>query len=58
MATAYENLVEHLKLAIRQLEQFSKSTNNVDAEELYDLIDRIHPRVRGDSPSRSDYEGI
>jgi len=41
MGTAYENLVKNLKFAIRQLEQLSKSTKSVDAEELYDLMDRI-----------------
>ena len=31
MATAYENLVQHLKVVIRQLEQ---STNNISLEQL------------------------
>ncbi len=41
MATAYENLAKHLKLAIRQLEQFNKTVNSIDVLELYDLVDKI-----------------
>ncbi len=41
MATAYENLVKNLKLAIRQLEQFNKTVMYVDQMELYDLVDYI-----------------
>ncbi len=36
MATAYENLAKHLKLAIRQLEQFNKTVNSLDLDCLSD----------------------
>ena len=42
MATAFENLVKHLKLAIRQLEELSSSTKSViDEDQLIDLADKI-----------------
>ena len=41
MATACENLVKHLRLAIRQLEQINKTVNYVDHLELFDLVDKI-----------------
>jgi len=41
MATAYENLVKHLKSAIRQLEQLTSKISSVDEDELLDLVDRI-----------------
>ncbi len=45
MATAYENLIKHLKLAIRQLEQLKTSESCVDEDELYDLLDSINGLV-------------
>ncbi len=42
MATAYENLVKHLKLVIRQLEQLTNKISHVDEDELLDLVDRIN----------------
>ena len=45
MATAYENLVKHLKLAIRQLEHLKTRESTVDEEELYDLVDSINDLV-------------
>ncbi len=41
MATAYENLVKHLKLAIRQLDILDKDCADLDHLQLYDLVDRI-----------------
>ncbi len=41
MATAYESLVKHLKLAIRQLEQLTKQESAVDEDQLSDLADQI-----------------
>ncbi len=45
MATAYENLVKHLKLAIRQLEQLKTRESSVDEEQLYDLVHTVQSRV-------------
>ncbi len=45
MATAYENLIKHLKLAIPQLEQLKTSERCVDEDELYDLLDSINALV-------------
>ncbi len=42
MATAYENLVKHLKLVIRQLHQLVKSDLALDGDELLDLVDTIN----------------
>ena len=42
MATAFENLIKHLKLAIRQLEELSTSKKPVaDEDQLIDLADKI-----------------
>ncbi len=41
MATAYENLVKHLRLSIRQLIQIKADESVVDHVELYDLMDAI-----------------
>ncbi len=40
MATAYINLVKHLKLAIQQLEQSTKVESSVDEDQLIDLADQ------------------
>ncbi len=40
MATAYVNLVKHLKLAIQQLEQSTKVESSVDEDQLIDLADQ------------------
>ncbi len=47
MANAYENLVKHMQLAIRQLEQLTTMPNesSVDIHELYDLTDRLQSLV-------------
>ncbi len=50
MATAYENLIKHLKLAIRQPEQLKTRESCVDGEQLYGLVDTtqslvLHPTV-------------
>ena len=43
IATAYENLVKHLKLVIRQLVDLQDKTESVvDEEELLDLVDTIN----------------
>ncbi len=42
MATAYENLVKHLKLAIQQLEQLTNKISPAEEDELLDLVDRIN----------------
>ncbi len=42
MATAYENLVKHLKLVIRQLQELvTKTESYVDEDELLELVDTI-----------------
>ena len=42
MATAFENLIKHLKLAIRQLEDLSSGSKCViDEDQLIDLADKI-----------------
>ncbi len=41
MATAYENLIKHLKLAIRQMELL-RTTDCGMTDELLDLIDMIN----------------
>ena len=42
MATAFENLIKHLKLAIRQLEELSTSKKPVaDKDQLMNLADKI-----------------
>ncbi len=42
MATAFENLIKHLKLGIRQLETSSNDTKSViDEDQLIDLADKI-----------------
>ncbi len=41
MATAIENLNKHLKLAIRELEQLSKSGIYSIDDETFDLVDKI-----------------
>ncbi len=42
MATAYENLVKHLKLVIRQLRELvTKTESYVDEDELLELVDTI-----------------
>ena len=45
MATAYENLVKHLRLSIRQLIQIKADESVVDHVELYDLMDAIQSLV-------------
>ncbi len=50
MANAYENLVKHMQLAIRQLDQLTTVPNksSVDSHELsylYDLTDRLQSLV-------------
>ncbi len=42
MATAYENLVKHLKLVIRHLDQLVKSDLALDGDELLELVDTIN----------------
>ncbi len=43
MATAYENLVKHLKLVIRQLrEVVIRTESSVDEDELLELVDTIN----------------
>lgn len=42
MATAFENLIKHLKLAIRQLEDLSSGNKcAIDEDQLIDLADKI-----------------
>ncbi len=41
MANAYENLVKHLKLAVRQMEQLKKIETPVDEEEVCDLMTKL-----------------
>ncbi len=42
MATAFQNLIKHLKLAIRQLEELSTVSKSVaDEDQLIDLADQI-----------------
>ncbi len=42
MATAFEILIKHLKLAIRQLEELSSGSKCViDEDQLIDLADKI-----------------
>ena len=42
MATAYENLVKHLNLVIRQLrEVVIRTESSVDEDELLELVDTI-----------------
>ncbi len=43
MATAYENLVKHLKLAIRQLEQLKTRESAID--ELCDLMTSLNDHL-------------
>ncbi len=38
LATAYENVVKHLKLAIRQMEQLTKMETEIDEDEVCDLM--------------------
>ncbi len=45
MATAYENLIKHLNLAIRQLDQLKTRECVVDEEEMYGLVDIIYRQV-------------
>ncbi len=43
MATAYENLVKHLNLVIRQLrEVVIRTESSVDEDELLELVDTIY----------------
>ena len=43
MATAYENLVKHLNLVIRQLRQVViRTESSVDEDELLELVDTIY----------------
>ncbi len=42
MATAYENLIKHLKLALRQLEQLKTIESILEQDEMCDLIDAIN----------------
>ena len=43
MATAYENLVKHLKLVIRQLREIvTRTESSVDEDELLELVDTIN----------------
>ncbi len=41
MATAYENLVKHLKLALRQMQQLTKQEIAIDEDELCDLMNDL-----------------
>jgi len=41
MATAYENLVKHMKLAIRQMEQLKKEETVIDEDEICDLMSNL-----------------
>ncbi len=43
MATAYDNLVTHLKLTIRHLRELvTKTESSVDEDELLELVDPIN----------------
>ena len=41
MATAYENLIKHLKLAVRQLGQLKTRESCIDEDELLDSINAL-----------------
>ena len=41
MATAYKNLVKHLKLAIQQMEQLTKMESEIDQDEVCDLMTKM-----------------
>ncbi len=45
MATAYENVVKHLKLAIRQMEQLTKMETEIDEDEVCDLMSPAQPEL-------------
>ncbi len=45
MATAYENLVKHLKLAIRQMERTKTRESNINEDELCDLMTCLSDHV-------------
>jgi hypothetical protein len=51
MATAFENPIKPLKLAIRQLEELSTSNKSVaDEDQLIDLADQITGLVQSRDP--------
>ncbi len=45
MATAYENLVKNLKLAIRQMERTKTRESNINEDELCDLVTCLSDHV-------------
>ena len=52
MATAFENLIKHLKLAIRLLEEFRSTKKPVDDEDqLIDLADQITHWLSASTPN-------
>ena len=42
MTIAYENLIGHLELAIRQLEELKTLESCIDKEALFELVDKIN----------------
>ncbi len=45
MATTYENLAKHLKLAIIQLEELKRTEKVIDEDELCELMQQISDLV-------------
>ncbi len=45
MATAYENLVKHLKLAIRQMKQLTKVETEINEDEVCDVMSQVSDLV-------------
>ncbi len=45
MATAYENLAKHLKLAMSQLEELKQTEKVIDEDELCELMQQISDLV-------------
>ncbi len=41
MATAHKNLVKHLKLAIRRMDQLTKMETEIDEDEVCDLMSKL-----------------